>query len=319
MAFLCKYFIYNGYTSNDKGVIVCSFDDSPMTESETQLSMTPLYSETISSAYRIDYGAKYNSVLSPSCIIIQKAFDETVMQEDEEVTIHHPDGYPFSFERKREILRWLTGKRDLDWLQIKRIDDEDFIPDEGETYSDDPNLINVLCRVVDISEYKVGNETVGFNVMWAANSPFAYSPLITDVYSLPLDGGASSITISNDGDEAYSNIYPVVTFDNLSSVAADISLTATNDDNREFSISNIASFNSAYVDNLNQIAMKGSNVNPQTYPLGDSFGLTWLRIIPGVNVFSLTFNKHGGELDAGDTLEGTLTIKYRVPLKVGEL
>jgi hypothetical protein len=289
--------------STDKNLEVCSFDDSPMSEASTQLGMTPLYSDTISSAYRIDYGAKYNSVLSPSCIVV------------------HSDGSPFDFSEKRSVLRWLTGKRELSWLQIKRIDDEDFIPDSGQSYSDDPNLINILCRVTDVSEYKVGNETVGFQIIWTSNSPFAYSPINT--INVPFEQAQSasieqSVTIETDTDEQYDFIYPVIRFDSSSNVECNLQIENV-DDGQTLEIYNIPAAKSVYIDNHNQIALFGTSQESMDSPVGDNFNLVWTRLIPGSNEINATLSINSEDVGESDTIGGYLTIEYRAPVKVGEL
>lgn len=270
MAFLAKRFEYNGKSSDtDFGLAICSFDDNTQSEADTHLRMEPIYTETLSSAYRVDYGAKYADVLAPSCSVV------------------HTDGSDFTTAQKRDFLKWLTGSRELKWLRIIGYDYPEFDEDEAA---------NILCRITNVLEQKIGDRTVGFTIEWTANSPYAFSDIVEISEEIT---GESTIEIDNDGDESFDYVYPVITFENSQ---AEGSLSIENaTTNKTLSIENLGENEIITIDNLNQIITTDS-----TYRVfGDDFNRVWFKLAPGENTVSVTGN-------------GSINIKYRLPLKVGE-
>lgn len=176
---------FKGRNNYDEQLIVATFNPDSG-ETDSYLTMEPVYTESYDGSMRTDYGAKYNDVAKPS------------------VTFVDPDGEDIQPYKVRSILRWLTGSRQNAWLNVYNRDDE--------------ISFSYLGRFTDVKLQKMDARVVGICAYFTANNPWAYS----EVQRVPMNVNGQDIkfNIQNDSDDIYSCIYPYMTFKNKNNGAS---------------------------------------------------------------------------------------------------
>ena len=94
---------FRNRSNYDEKLIVSTFNPDSG-ETDTYLTMEPVYSESYDGAMRTDYGAKYTDVAKPS------------------VTFIDIDGEDIQPYKVRSVLRWLTGSRQNAWMNVYNVD-----------------------------------------------------------------------------------------------------------------------------------------------------------------------------------------------------
>lgn len=169
----------NKNSETDFNLIVSHFaDDADSGETETFMSMEPVYVDNASGTRRIDYGAKYSSVA---------VFRITLIKQD---------GSELSVANIRNYLKWLTGARNNSSLDL-------LIGDEIK-YS-------FVGRFTNAWQYKMDARTCGLILEFTSISPWAYSPIQTVTQSI---NGSVEIEINNQSDDLYEYVYPKITYNN---------------------------------------------------------------------------------------------------------
>ena len=154
-------------------------------ETDTYLTMEPVYSESYDGAMRTDYGAKYTDVAKPS------------------VTFIDIDGEYIQPYKVRSLLRWLTGSRQNAWMNVYNID--------GDI------ACSYLGRFTDVKLQKMDARVIGIVAYFTATTPWAYSEVQTVTMQL---NGATNFSIDNESDELYSLIYPRIIYKNTQNDAS---------------------------------------------------------------------------------------------------
>lgn len=178
-----SYFTYQGFSSVEKGLVICAFEPDSGNMSAF-LGMNSIYSESPRTGVRYDYGAKYSEVANIK------------------ITLITFDGSDFTVERFRDVARWLSGAPKSSWLDL---------------YEDNTLAYSFLCRCVDIQHYKMDARTIGVTVTFESVSPWAYSPLqtiTTQVVNTSSAEDGDPILVHSLSDEKYSYLYPNIEFVN---------------------------------------------------------------------------------------------------------
>lgn len=169
---------FRGRSNDDEGLVVATFEPDSG-ETDSYLSMDPVYTDSFDGTIRTDYGAKYNDVARPS------------------VTFVYPDGEDIQPFKVRSVLKWLTGSKQSAWLNIYNIDGEP--------------VCSYLGRFTDVKLQKMDARVVGIRAEFTANSPWAYSDTKTVIMKI---NDTTEFKIDNNSDDLDSCVYPKVTFKN---------------------------------------------------------------------------------------------------------
>lgn len=169
---------FRGRSNDDEGLVVATFEPDSG-ETDSYLSMDPVYTDSFDGTIRTDYGAKYNDVARPSVAFV------------------YPDGEDIQPFKVRSVLKWLTGSKQSAWLNIYNIDGEP--------------VCSYLGRFTDVKLQKMDARVVGIRAEFTANSPWAYSDTKTVIMKI---NGTTEFKIDNNSDDLDSCVYPKVTFKN---------------------------------------------------------------------------------------------------------
>ena len=175
---------FRNRSNYDEKLIVSTFNPDSG-ETDTYLTMEPVYSESYDGAMRTDYGAKYTDVAKPS------------------VTFIDIDGEDIQAYKVRSVLRWLTGSRQNAWMNVYNID--------GDI------VCSYLGRFTDVKLQKMDARVIGIVAYFTATTPWAYSDVQTVTMQL---NGATNFSIDNESDELYSLIYPRIIYKNTQNNAS---------------------------------------------------------------------------------------------------
>lgn len=175
---------FRNRSNYDEKLIVSTFNPDSG-ETDTYLTMEPVYSESYDGAMRTDYGAKYTDVARPS------------------VTFIDIDGEDIQPYKVRSVLRWLTGSRQNAWMNVYNID--------GDI------VCSYLGRFTDVKLQKMDARVIGIIAYFTATTPWAYSDVQTVTMQL---NGATNFSIDNESDELYSLIYPRIIYKNTQNDAS---------------------------------------------------------------------------------------------------
>lgn len=182
----------NKNSNQDFGLIISHFaDDADSGETETFLSMEPVYTDNAFGTKRIDYGAKYSSVA---------VFRITIIKQD---------GNELSVANIRNYLKWLTGARTNSSLDL-------LIGDEIK-YS-------FIGRFTNAWQYKMDARTCGLILEFTSISPWAYSPVQTVTQAI---SGPTEIKIDNQSDDLYEYVCPKIIYENTTGSYLTIENTTT--------------------------------------------------------------------------------------------
>lgn len=162
----------------DERLVVSTFNPDSG-ETDTYLTMEPVYQDSYDGTLRTDYGAKYNDVARPS------------------VTFIDIDGEDIQPSKVRSVLRWLTGSRQNAWMDVYNMD--------GEL------MCSYLGRFTDVKLQKMDARVIGIRAEFTSVSPWAYSAEQTVIMRIE---GATDFSIDNESDDLYSYVYPRMTFSN---------------------------------------------------------------------------------------------------------
>ena len=175
---------FRNRSNYDEKLIVSTFNPDSG-ETDTYLTMEPVYSESYDGAMRTDYGAKYTDVAKPS------------------VTFIDIDGEDIQPYKVRSVLRWLTGSRQNAWMNVYNVD--------GDI------VCSYLGRFTDVKLQKMDARVIGIVAYFTATTPWAYSDVQTVTMQL---NGATNFSIDNESDELYSLIYPRIIYKNTQNDAS---------------------------------------------------------------------------------------------------
>lgn len=181
----------NKNSYNDFNLIVTHFD-ADQGESDTGLGMDPIYSDSVDGTRRLDYGAKFNSVVKPK------------------ITVTKADGTCFTAQEVRDFLKWTTGHRRNSFLELCKWDEQknEWCPQ-----------FRLLGRTTNAYQQKMDARTIGLIIEFTTVSPFAYSPIQTIEKTID---GTEDILIQHDTDDIDTMINLNVSFINTSGDALKI-------------------------------------------------------------------------------------------------
>ena len=163
----------------DYGLVISHFaDDADSGETETFMSMDPIYTDNAHGTRRIDYGAKYSSVA---------VFRITVIKQD---------GSAMSVTDIRKYLKWLTGARTNSPLEL-------LVNGEVKYF--------FIGRFTNAWHYKMDAKTIGLILEFTSVSPWAYSKYPAREVEFV---ESAVMTINNASDDLYEYVYPKIIFKN---------------------------------------------------------------------------------------------------------
>ena len=154
--------------------------DADSGEADSYLTMEPVYTDNFDGGLRNDFGAKYTDVARPV------------------VTFIESDGSNITPYKVRSVLRWLTGSKDVSFMDICN--------DDGVS------VCAYIGRFTDVKLHKIDSRVVGIVAYFTSISPFAYSGIKEVKFNVTEDG--TSFAIDNDTDDIYNPLYPSVIFRN---------------------------------------------------------------------------------------------------------
>lgn len=160
----------------DYNLMITHFDNYDNGETESFLSLDPVYRDSYRNTKRTLYGTKYNSVALL------------------DITVIHTDKSEFTIEQTRAINRWLTGSRQYTWMDL---------------YVDEDIVYRIHCYVKDIKPYKMDSRIIGFVISVESSSPWYYSSLQTRQIAI---SGRATFEIECETDDVYNYIPLKITF-----------------------------------------------------------------------------------------------------------
>ena len=253
---------FNEKTNYDFELIVAHFEPD-VGEVDTYLSLDPIFTDSYDGTDTNDYGARYTTKATPRITFVER------------------DGGDIPTWKVRQVLRWLTGQRNVSWMSL--------LDDDGN------EVCSYRGRFTSVNLHKLDARVVGLVCQFTATSPWALSPIQEVNMTI---GNGTSFAVENNSDDLYTPVYPDITFENKQSGA---SLVLKN---------NTANIKTTFNNLLdNEKVTMGSNFivysDQENKLFKNDFNFEFQQLFPGVNDFEAT----------GD---GVLTIKFRYPMKVGD-
>lgn len=163
-------------STTDYNLMITHFDNYDNGETESFLSLDPVYRDSYRGVKRTLYGTKYNSVA---------LLDITVM---------HIDKSEFTIEQTRAINRWLTGSRQYTWMDL---------------YVEEEIKYRMHCYVKDVRPYKMDSRIIGLIISIESSSPWCYSALQTKQITIL---GQANFEIECETDDIYNYVPLKITF-----------------------------------------------------------------------------------------------------------
>ena len=245
--------------------------DADSGEVDSYLTMEPIYTENYDGSLRNDFGSRYTDTARPV------------------VTFVESDGSNITPYKVRSVLRWLTGAKDVSFMDI--------CDDDGVS------VCAYIGRFTDVKLQKIDARVVGIVAYFTSISPFAYSDIKEVKFNVTQEG--TSFAIDNDTDDVYNPLYPSVIFNNRQSVDAE------NPDKIMLSLQNKTMKNETTFKNLqtNEVITIDSNFvvysDNTARIFNDDFNFDFPILAPGTNDFNAV----------GD---GELIIRFRYPMKLAD-
>lgn len=314
MASYYPSFTYMGLNSlKDKHLVVAAFD-ADSGEADTFLGMDCIYTDNAYGTRRLDYGAKYNSVVTVKISVIKANRSD------------------FTVSEVRDFLKWTTGARKNSYLDI---------------LIGDVIKFSFLGRVTNAYQQKLDARTIGLSIEFTSVSPWAYSPpqnfecsfgqalsvddngilrkgdsdiaqldiTTDDILYNGTEGGAGLFQITPDGVVHIDNSIMLhannETDDLYSYINLDMVFTNTN--SSDVFVRNITLGEETAITGLSDgevVTLRAEQFILSSIPnkiFGTSFNFVWPRLAPGVNEFVVT----------GSGI-GLVNFSYRYPIKIGD-
>lgn len=323
-----SYFTYQGLSSVEKGLVICAFEpDSGNTSAF--LGMDSVYAENPRTGVRYDYGAKYNEVANIK------------------ITLITFDGSDFTVDRFRDVARWLSGAPKSSWLDL--YEDNTLAYSflckcvDIQHYKMDARTVGITVTFESVSPWAysplqtVTKQVVNMSTLEDANpivveslSDEKYSYLYPNIefvnsltYTFVGDNKTDEFTlehaISNlvsvtiDGEEVknYSYQNGVIKFDKPPIWDSLICVRGNFGQATSLSICSKTTGETTIVSNIavdEVITMRNNQIiysSKESRIFGEDFNFVWQRLVFGANIFCATG-------------QGTLTITYRYPIKIGD-
>lgn len=251
MAVYQKRFKYNNRSNTEFGLEVVTFSPDNG-EVDSYLSVESVYTEKFDGTMRHDYGARYEDVVTLHITMVKNNYSD------------------FSRIELRQALNWLTGLRKVSWL--------DLYYDDSEEIS-----FSFLGRVTDVKLRKMDSRIIGLKVEFKSISPWAYSGISKQDFSL--NGSEMIIPIRNGSDEDSVYVYPKITFVNKTSKG---SLSILNTTTGEETVLKNLAMNETVTMDSNQIIYSDNEAKV----FGEDFNSQWLRLTQGYNHLKVIGNGH---------------------------
>lgn len=267
----------NKYNTDFDSITAISFDGgfdqvSSFTETES------VYSEKFNGE-RLDYGFRWQNVAEPQIYMVKKNYE------------------PYTQKEVRQILRWLTGRRQCSWLKM---------------YDEDGSeIVQFFGRFTVVDEKIADSRVIGFVCTFSATSPWGYSPLRTIERRFT---NTEILLLQNDTDDLDSLVRPYFTIQPTSAISQ---LTITNETtNRRTVFKDIKAGEKITIDSQNMLVYSDNAlrmIGQDMYGIVDGDYVTnypvWIEFSPGDNKLIIDTGGEGGEV--------SYSLSYRYPIKVG--
>lgn len=263
---------YKGKTNYDFQLVTSHFaDNADSGEFDSYQTMEPIYTENYDGTLRHDFGARHISVAQPV------------------VTFVDPDGDILSPYKIRSVLRWLTGSKDVSFMDICN--------ETGES------VAAYIGRFTDVKLYKMDARVIGIIATFTSISPFAYSPIKEARFTVTTEG--TDFILDCDSDDQYNVVHPTVEFTNTQAKDSE------NPDKIMLSLYNETTQHETTFKNLNTGEVVTINSSLCVYSdntariFNDDFNYTFPCLASGSNNFTAVG-------------EGELVIRFRYPMKLAD-
>lgn len=278
MASYSYHITYHNQTNEDfDSITAVNFDggfDQVSSFGETE----PVYSARYDGTH-IDYGFRWQNVA------------------EVQITFVKYDYTPYTKEEVRQMLKWLTGRKQCSWLTMS--------DENGE------EIVQFYGRFTIVDEKVADSRVLGFICTFSATTPFGYSPLRTFEQKFT---NKETIFIANDTDDLDTLVRPYMTICPTTNVSQ---LTITNvTTNRKTILKSIKTGETITIDSENMLVFSDDTlriIGQDMYGVVDGDYTTnypvWLELLPGVNKLIIDTNNEGGDVH--------YSISYRYPIKVG--
>ena len=317
-------FNYLGINSIEKNLVVAHFD-SDSGEMDTYLGMEPIYTESSDGTTRLDYGAKFNNVATIKLSVIKQDGADFYVSEVRDCLKWLTGSRKNSaLDLSENFIDEFTGSGTRHGFALKKsCDHVNYVILNGVnlennewSYRASDNSIQLntapekntklsvsysktkysfIGRVTNAWQQKMDARTIGIVIEFTSVSPWAYSPIQTEKYSV---SGSKNITIDCQSDDLYSYVHPNIKYTNTSGSSLKITNNTTGD---------ITEISSGL--KKNEIITISDNMmivsDNSSKKFGTSFNFVFPRFAPGIN-----------ELVVDGT--GTIIFEYITPLKVGD-
>lgn len=263
---------YKGKTNYDFQLTVAHFaDNADSGEFDSYQSMEPIYTESYDGSIRHDFGSRYTSVATPV------------------VTFVDPDGDNISPYKIRAVLRWLTGSKDISFMDIC---DENGI-----------SVCSYIGRFTDAKLYKIDARVVGITATFTSTSPFAYSSIKEARFTVSQEG--TDFAIDCDSDDEYNVLHPTIEFKNVQAKDTEnpdkVMLSLYNETTKnETTFKNLSTGETVTIDS--SLAVYSDNT---ARIFNDDFNFDFPILNSGTNNFKAVG-------------EGELLIRFRYPMKLAD-
>lgn len=248
-----KSFEYNGKSSTDYNVQLCSFDSAD-TDRETAISFGLLTGDITPDRHIPNYYAKkYNDTLEFS-ISLLKGCEEN---------------RPFTIQEQKEIVRWLTSPKDHKLFTVLDFDGEDYHAD-----------IEYYCLCTQYSEVVV-NGIAGLSFTFKCNAPFGFYPQQITTFSSP-----TTVSIENYSDELYEDYYPVIEL--KSNATGEVTFVNSVYPDETLTLKCVAG-QTLIVDNQ----LGNITDDFKLFDYSTDTNLIWLKLAPGDNNITITGDAEG--------------------------
>lgn len=243
------YFTYDGVRSSIYGLMIADFDNQSIVE-------TPVFNAALN-ASRLGKSHRY-------------IFESVTHDDMPEHEFSILSEYPILEHTRKEILRWLAGRKGFRRLIVHK-------PDLTDYYYN--------CVFTNISIIYINSMCHGFRLTARFDSPYARKNPTT--VSLTGNGTAQTVTLSNISDIVDDYVYPTVTFTAASAVSGkNIKIINKTDDNtRAFEFTGLLSNETVTVDNETKIITSTYSAERIS-----NFNKNWLRLRRGDNNLEIVIN-----------------------------
>ena len=243
-----KSFEYNGQSSTDYNVQLCTFDSSDENR-ETAISYSLLTGDITPNRHIPNfYAKKYNEPLEFSISLLKGCGENR----------------PFTTQEQKEIIRWLTSPKEHKLFKVVDYDGEDYHTD-----------IEYFCLCTSYNEVVI-NGLTGMEFTFKCNAPFGFYPEQITEFTAPV-----SIDVENHSDELFEDYYPVIELE--CNKTGEVTFTNSSFESDVMTLQCVAG-QTLYID----CQLGDITDNLDLFDYSTDTNLIWLKLAHGINTINIT-------------------------------